>query len=127
MTYCIECGKESGHLTFCEQWTPTRPKPVYRYTTPTARSTDPDTSHAAAASIANVTDAQQTVLNLLSKHGPLTDLELAFRHADDEAEPISPSGLRTRRAELTEQGLVVDTGERRLSPSGRSCVVWGTR
>lgn len=121
---CHECGGQDRHVKWCVNYCP---DPVFTFTRPRARSTDPATSHAAAQSVTNATDLQRTVLELLKKHGPSTDMELAQRHADDTDEPASPSGLRTRRAELTEAGLVYDTNERRLSPSGRSCVVWACK
>jgi hypothetical protein len=37
----------------------------------------------------------------------------------------SESGLRTRRRELVDMGLVVDTGRTETLPSGRKAIVWG--
>ena len=37
---------------------------------------------------------------------------------------LSPSGARTRRAELVVKGLVYDTGERVTLLSGRRAIVW---
>lgn len=39
--------------------------------------------------------------------------------------PQSDSGLRTRRKELTDAGVVVDTQVRKRLPSGRQSIVWG--
>jgi hypothetical protein len=36
----------------------------------------------------------------------------------------SPSGIRSRRAELTDLGLIIDSGRRTVTPSGRPCIVW---
>ena len=126
---CIDCGVEDRHLRWCPSFVPPSPPHLsvvrdYTEPKPRARRTDPPESHAAAASVRNVTEAQTAVLELLDRFGPLTDLELAMRHADEATDPVSPSGLRTRRAELTEAGLVHDTLERRESPSGRLCAVW---
>lgn len=126
---CFDCGVENRHLRWCPSFVQSPPPnlPLVRDITeskPRARRTDPPESHAAAASVRNVTQAQAAVLELLDRFGPLTDLELAMRHSDETTDPVSPSGLRTRRAELTEAGLVYDTHERRESPSGRLCAVW---
>lgn len=86
-----------------------------------ARLTDPDTSHAAAASV-NVRHSQQQVLALL-REGPATDHALADR-AYRRGVTISPSGLRSRRSELVDAGLVEDTGLRERLPSGRHAAVW---
>jgi hypothetical protein len=37
----------------------------------------------------------------------------------------SESGIRSRRAELVDRGLVVDTGRRIRLESGRYAIVWG--
>lgn len=39
----------------------------------------------------------------------------------------SVSGLRTRRSELVDQGLVRDTGRRRKTEAGRPSIVWAVR
>jgi hypothetical protein len=92
-----------------------------------ARSTDPETSWAAARSI--TPDAlranQSAVLQVLGKYGPMTDEQLADEYARcDWFAPQSPSGLRTRRHELQELGLVEDSGERARLRSGRQAIVW---
>lgn len=109
---------------------------------PRARASDPETSHAAASSIEQpkLRARQQAILAVLrgAPTGGLTDHELAKAYARWQelspqlptATPIpeqSPSGLRTRRAELTAMGLVHDTGDRRPLPSGRSAIVWAAR
>lgn len=95
-----------------------------------ARITDPETSHDAAASIPEVriTLTRQRVLALLHREGPMSDADLWHAFASTHGErAASPSGLRTRRAELAAAGLVVDTGQRRQLPSGRYAVVWGRK
>lgn len=89
-----------------------------------ARYSDPETSHAAAASV-KVRDSQRKVLALLAQ-GPATHEELAAR-AYEQGITISPSGLRTRCHELVDAGLVRDSTHRKRLPSGRSAVVWELR
>lgn len=102
-----------------------------------ARNTDPSTSHAAAASIAaeELRLSQEAVLAVFKSnhnfpHG-LTDPEVAevyfeARERDPHSYPHqSPSGLRTRRREVTDAGLLVDTGHKRQLSSGRWAIVWG--
>lgn len=86
-----------------------------------SRATDPTTSYKAAGSV-NVADGRAKVMALLSE-GPATDATLLAR-ARARGVLISDSGLRTRRAELTAQGLVRDSGRVEKSPSGRASIVW---
>ena len=90
-----------------------------------ARTTDPATSHQAAASVASLHNTQRAVYQLLALDGPATDEELLYLWHDRMAAPISPSGLRTRRSELVDMGYVKDTGCRRRLESGRNAIVWG--
>lgn len=71
----------------------------------------------------NVTITQGFVLRALRK--PRTDPELidAYRHLK-KAPPASESGIRTRRAELVDKGMVHDTGKRSVTPYGRKAIVW---
>lgn len=93
---------------------------------PGARLTDPQTSHDAADSVKNITDTQRAILMILT--WPKTDEELVdafYQMADSNGwKQASPSGIRSRRAELVSQGLVVDSGERAKLSSGRSAIVW---
>jgi len=88
-----------------------------------ARRTDPATSWAAARSLSEDTlrDSQREVLRIVRRFGPLTDDGIFGWFADGT---ISPSGARTRRAELVAKGLVYDTGRRERLPSGRHSIVW---
>jgi hypothetical protein len=86
-----------------------------------ARATDPATSHEAARSV-KVRESQRQVLALL-RLGPATDQELATR-AYERGLRISPSGLRSRRHELVDAGLVEDTGRRAVLASGRKSAIW---
>lgn len=101
-----------------------------------ARHTDPETSHEAAASITlgHLRTSQRAVLGILTDHAKdgrgLTDEALGriyyqrHRRTPDEYPMQSPSGLRTRRAELVAVGLVEDSGETVRLASGRKAVVW---
>lgn len=87
-----------------------------------ARRTDPGTSHAAARSVENLRPRQLAILETLRRCGPLTDEGIAMRYVG----PLqSPSGMRTRRRELVDAGLVEDTGERSRTRAGRSTILWG--
>lgn len=100
-----------------------------------ARTTDPGTSHAAAASITEDTlrANQAAVLDFLRASGPMTDATLVEAYngtawSDGTTLPRqSQSGLRTRRAELVTAGLVTDTGEREFLASGRKAIVWAAK
>ena len=89
-----------------------------------ARVSDPVTSHDAAESVDRVTETQENVLKALRR--PRVDVELveAYR-AFKRAPRASKSGIRSRRAELVDRGLVVDTGRRVRLESGRFAIVWG--
>ena len=94
-----------------------------------ARSTDPDTSRAAAASISedDLRKSQQAVLRIL-RTGEFTDTELVAVYQasmyEGEVPKQSVSGIRTRRSELVKAGLVHDTGKRVALTSGRRSIVW---
>lgn len=90
---------------------------------PVARATDPTTSWQAARSISKdrLRESQQEVLEILTKHGPLTDEGILYYTSQ------SPSGARTRRAELVALGFVRDSGRRELTKAGRHTIVWEAR
>jgi len=89
---------------------------------PYARITDPETSHEAAESVSNISETQERILNIL-KDGPLTDEHLNMIYKT-QVGYTSESGIRSRRAELVERGLVRDSGMRQKLRSGRSAIVW---
>lgn len=90
---------------------------------PFARTLDPQTSHDAAASVTGIQTTQFYVWLHLEK--PMTDVELVDAYmADPHAPQASPSGIRSRRAELVEQGMVEATGDKVKLPSGRYANVW---
>jgi hypothetical protein len=102
---------------------------------PKARNTDPDTSHEAAASISEdkIRKSQKAVLQLF-KDDPsgFTDYEMVHVYNELMMMPTqyhlyplqSESGLRTRRKELVEKGLVKDSGRKAKLPSGRKGIIW---
>lgn len=92
-------------------------------TTARARRSDPSTSHAAAASVLDITATQEWVIRALRR--PTNDVELLARYRNFKKAPkASDSGIRSRRAELVERGAVQDTGERVTLDSGRRAIVW---
>lgn len=96
-----------------------------------ARTTDPITSHAAAASVRAITAKQGAVLRLLEQIGPATDEEVFTEYMarwtagqTDLFPKQSESGLRTRRSELVKKGKVVPSGRYKVKPTGRKAIVW---
>lgn len=93
---------------------------------PNARMTDPETSHEAAERVNNLTETKQAIVKLLKY--PMTDYELIKSYkqwAEAGLHPdASESGIRSRRAELVEDGIIRDSGYRAKSPSGRNMIVW---
>jgi len=127
MSYCLNCGYDSGnHYTWCDEYVP---RVVYHNTTPRARNTDPDTSHQAAQRLLrnSVTALQFAVGIALENEGPMTDEQLCQHLAETHTDLVTVSGVRTRRSELVNMGFVYDTGERRPTVTGRQAIVWGLR
>lgn len=98
-----------------------------------ARSTDPRTSHTAAASqAANLTSLQQIVLTIFRRLDAVelgaTDSEIANyynSHYRLEGWPtVRFDTPRKRRSDLAGMGLIEDTGFRRLNPFGSPEAVW---
>lgn len=95
-----------------------------------ARTGDPWTSHAAAASITEdkLRDSQRAVLEAFRHNGAMHHERLVGlydwqRHG--HGWPMqSPSGLRTRTKELRDAGFIEDTGQTVLLPSRRHSKVW---
>ena len=98
-------------------------------TTPSAhaRRTDPETSHEAAATV-DVATERARVLSILLDHDALTDEEIEAIHQWREKSrgwgPSSGSGLRSRRAELVREGLVVERDRLGQTRSGRRSIRW---
>lgn len=90
-----------------------------------ARRSDPATSHHAAkrVNLGNLRESQKEVLALLGRTGPVTD-ETLVEKAREEGVRQSPSGLRSRRAELVDKGLAEDSQERQETMFGNPATVW---
>lgn len=90
---------------------------------PAARTTDPQTSHDAAASVKKLSETHRAILQELQTAQTDVDLVRAIqlRHGFALA---SESGIRSRRAELVRDGYVEDTGKRERLESGRMAIVW---
>lgn len=88
-----------------------------------ARTTDPETSHEAAESVA-VRENQVRVYQVLSQLGPSTDEWLVYCYPQYMSHPQSPSGIRTRRKELRDKGLVRWTGRKVRGQTNRMMRVW---
>jgi hypothetical protein len=88
-----------------------------------ARRSDPHTSHDAARSLSpgEIRASQRVVLHHFHKLGPMTDTDLVNVYVGP---PQSRSGLRTRRRELADRGLIENTGVRKKLPTGRNAIVW---
>jgi hypothetical protein len=92
---------------------------------PHARTTDPETSHEAARSVTNITPLKYEILQRLMT--PMTDTDLYQLLTTDSRLIVTESGVRSRRSELVQAGLVRDTGERVKLATGRNAIVWGTQ
>lgn len=94
-----------------------------------ARAEDPYTSHLAAATVADITRSQATILAIYHQLGDLTDGDLIAYYMEmvdaGDYPPLSVSGIRTRRSELVALRRLADTGKRALTLTGRRCIVWG--
>jgi len=98
-----------------------------------ARRGDPKTSKQAAERVQNIRASHRFVLHLFKSFGAMTD-EQAWEayvslRANGESSLVprmSPSGLRSRRAEVTmPRGVGLrDSGRRAHTSSGRNAVVW---
>lgn len=71
-----------------------------------------------------MTASQEIVLSVLQKYGPLPDHALVPLVQHVAQTHMSSSGIRSRRAELADQGEVIAVDEVRM-PSGRMAAVWG--
>lgn len=93
-----------------------------------ARAADPETSREAAhAAAAHLTEARLDVLKVLSRYTMLSDealVEKYTEHANALAVKVqSPSGIRSRRAELVTIGRVALAG-RTTNANGRHVRLW---
>lgn len=86
---------------------------------PTARRTDPDTSHAAAASITPGRCEDAIIDVFVRLDAELTDDEIArwLPH-------LYPPTVKSARSRLTKCGTLIDTGRRAASDRGRAMIIW---
>jgi len=95
-----------------------------------SRATDPITSHLAGRSV-DLNRGQQIALEAFRHCEQMTDQSLVSilneLAQSNRKYYISESGARSRRAELTAAGIIVDTGETEVLPSGRRATVWALR
>ena len=93
---------------------------------PTARATDPETSHEAAKdAVFNQTMNQLNVMLVLHKFGPLTDFELAD-HMGKQQNSIGKRRLECLRAGYVEAATYFVCGDKMKRPtkSGSKAQVW---
>jgi len=104
--------------------------PRYGSSPTPARTTDPDTSHAAADSVdpTDAWDVKQWILFLLYSRPDTHESTLlryrGMRVAKPDMPDVSDSGFRTRCSELVKAGRVRDSGKRKPLRSGRNAIVW---
>lgn len=97
-----------------------------------ARNEDPDTSHEAAASVSLlvISELHRAILEIFRVAGcPMNDEEIRTRYEEARAngEPYpsaSVSGIRSRRAELVDNGNLRNSGQTTLTPRGRKSILW---
>ena len=70
----------------------------------------------------DIEPARETLRDRVMRHiattGGATDIEIA------EALGLAENTARPRRYELEKNGSIIDSGERRRTPSGRAAIVW---
>lgn len=94
------------------------------------RSTDPDTSHAAAKKAAHKAPIiRDVVLEIVQEQGPMTHDELIGAYnmrvvMDPDTPRASESGIRTRLSELKRARLVIQDAEDGLSNFGNVAKRW---
>lgn len=88
-----------------------------------ARRTDPVHSHEAAKSVVNLGRTRDAILHILKAIGPATDQQIADYYEQYIYDPVSTSGLRTRRSELVRMGFVIEGGTGKTA-TGRKCTIW---
>ena len=89
-----------------------------------ARRSDPHTSYEAAGSITRLRIRQHAVLKVLQDYGPMCDQALIPLYQTVSPVPQSESGIRTRRNELVDKGLVKDSGRFVLLKTNRRAIIW---
>lgn len=96
-----------------------------------ARTGDPETSHEAAESVANIRESQEAILSLFEPGVQMIDEVLVGTYTILASQGLLPmqstSGIRTRRAELVDRGELEDSGERTVTSKGRRAIKWQRR
>lgn len=88
------------------------------------RDDDSDTSKDAAESASMTrTQMKAVVARLLREYGDMTDQELLFLMRD-LGMTVAYSSPGKRRGDLAADGLVIDSGVRRVNSNGRNMIVW---
>jgi hypothetical protein len=84
------------------------------------RSSDPDTSQEAAASLSEATIKQscQQIYNLIVHYGGLTTFQIV------EATGLDRGNTARRITDLRQAGWIRDSGDRLTGPTGRRSIVW---
>lgn len=95
---------------------------------PLARTTDPDTSRDAIPTRPKREAQKSAILTLLREVGPMTDHELAWQYNNQRARRGWPAtqldSVRKRRAELKNDGRVVNTGSVSGFAGSPASTVW---
>lgn len=110
-------GSNGAHVELVKQ------RDSIRLSAPAHHNAPPGTSDAAARRIEDFAPTlRRRVHDLIRDRG-------AFGATDDEGESalgIKPQSYTPRRGELVDLGLVMDSGKRRKTESGRAAAVWVT-
>lgn len=99
---------------------PPKPQPGHDYDDRAhARTTDPETSHEAAAAV-DMPKRQQEIMDALNAFaGGLATMQMVAEHMGIELVCVSPGFAPLRR-----KGKIIDSGKRWKGPSGRRRIVW---
>ena len=94
-----------------------------------ARTTDPQTSHDAAASVGNISKVQHAILQILNGRGMHDENMIAqYRMWQELGSDLYPQAtdqsIRSRRAELVKLGLVKACPMKEKMSTGRLATVW---
>jgi hypothetical protein len=87
-----------------------------------ARKRDMKTSKMAANGL-DLSKGQKRVMIAFRSRPPMTDEELIVT-LQELGLPLTPSGARSRRAELVKKGAIKDSGQRRAGQTGNMMTVW---
>jgi hypothetical protein len=112
----------------CQQQTTwRRTRTIAEAPTAVARRTDPATSHEAARSHRDAGTIRARIIDLLWTEGPMTDEQLVALFERLHPATATPSGIRTRRAELVADGYVEQTSRPGRTKAGRRATIWAAR